>query len=73
MVPWWIWVLVWLACTVLFGVVETYAMTHRYKDGHAGTLSYYINYVATRWPLSTWFGGVFAGMMATHLYSGWCM
>lgn len=60
---------VWLAglfaAIIFFAIVEGYAFKH---PDRVNSLSHCIAYIGSRWPLSIWLCGVFAGGLATHFF-----
>lgn len=63
------WILGTLAAILFFALVETFAMKHADR---LNTLSRAIYTLGSRWPLSIWLMGMFAGGLAVHFFWHWC-
>lgn len=63
----------WIICTLIaiavFAVGEGYAFRHPERQN---TLSRAIYTIGSKWPLSIWIMGVFAGGLAVHFFWHWC-
>ncbi len=63
------WIVATLAAIAVFGVGEGYAF--RYPD-RQNTLSRAIYELGSKWPLSIFLMGMFAGGLAVHFFWHWC-
>ena len=52
-----------------FAVFETYALRHPNRQN---SLSMAVYTVGSKWPLSIWLMGMFAGGLAVHFFWHWC-
>jgi hypothetical protein len=63
----------WIVLTLLaigaFAFFEWYAFRHPERQN---TLSRTIYSIGSKWPLSIWIMGVFAGGLAVHFFWHWC-
>jgi len=57
------------AAIVFFAVVEGFALKH---PDRCWTLSHWIALIGSRFPLSIWFMGIFAGGLAVHFFWHYC-
>lgn len=62
------WIIGLLAAIVFFAVFEAIAFRH---PDRVNTLSRCIWTIGQTWPMSIWLMGVFAGVMAAHLFWNW--
>lgn len=63
------WIIGLVGAIVFFAVFETLAF--KWPDRY-GTLSRAVYTIGSRWPLSIWLMGVFAGGLAVHFFWHWC-
>ena len=63
------WIVGTLVAIAFFAIFEGAAFKHpeRYN-----TLSHFIYTVGSKWPLSIWLMGMFAGGLAVHFFWHWC-
>lgn len=63
----------WLVGLII--AIAFFAITERYGCKHherVNTLSMAIYEIGSKWPLSIWIMGVFAGGLAVHFFWHWC-
>lgn len=63
------WIILTLLAIAAFTVFEAYAFRHPERQN---TLSRCIYDLGSKWPLSIWIMGVFAGLLASHFFWHWC-
>jgi hypothetical protein len=63
------WIIGLFAAIIFFAFFEWYAFAHPDRQN---TLSHFVYEIGSQFPLSIWFMGMFAGMLATHFFWHWC-
>lgn len=58
-----------IGAVLFFAFWEWYAFRHPERTN---TLSRWIYDLGSKWPLSIWIMGVFAGVLASHFFWHWC-
>jgi len=63
------WILGALGAIAFFSIFETKALNH---PDRANTLSHAVYTIGSKWPLSIFIMGMFAGGLAVHFFWHWC-
>jgi len=63
------WYIATLLAIAFFAVVEAIAFRHGTRTN---TLSHTVYTIGSKWPLSIWLMGMFAGGLAVHFFWHWC-